>query len=69
MDFVFCPRCKKQTQYQGNPNRPFCSDRCRNIDLGNWASEKYAVPVESSNEDQSQSEFEDQNDGQIKIEN
>ncbi len=24
---------------------PFCSDRCRIIDLGNWASEKYVIPA------------------------
>jgi endogenous inhibitor of DNA gyrase (YacG/DUF329 family) len=28
-----------------NPWRPFCSERCRIIDLGNWASEAYRVPV------------------------
>jgi endogenous inhibitor of DNA gyrase (YacG/DUF329 family) len=30
-----------------DPNMPFCSDRCRIIDLGNWATEKYVVPVEA----------------------
>ena len=29
----------------GNPWRPFCSERCRMIDLGNWATEAYRVPV------------------------
>jgi endogenous inhibitor of DNA gyrase (YacG/DUF329 family) len=29
----------------GAPEFPFCSDRCRIIDLGNWASEKYRVPT------------------------
>lgn len=27
-----------------NPWRPFCSERCRLIDLGNWAAESYRVP-------------------------
>jgi endogenous inhibitor of DNA gyrase (YacG/DUF329 family) len=38
-----CPICKK-TVNLGDPEAPFCSERCRVIDLGNWASEKYVVP-------------------------
>ena len=38
-----CPICKKIVRF-GDPNMPFCSDRCREIDLGNWATEKYAIP-------------------------
>ncbi len=38
-----CPICKKETRL-GDPDFPFCSERCRLIDLGNWASEKYAIP-------------------------
>jgi len=30
--------------WHGNPFRPFCSERCRLHDLGNWASERYHVP-------------------------
>ena len=37
-----CPICKKETK-RGNPEYPFCSERCRLIDLGNWASEKYVI--------------------------
>jgi uncharacterized protein len=37
-----CPICKKKVAF-GAPNMPFCSDRCRLIDLGNWASEKYVI--------------------------
>lgn len=42
-----CPICKKEIA-PGDPNLPFCSERCRIIDLGNWATEKYAIssPVE-----------------------
>jgi endogenous inhibitor of DNA gyrase (YacG/DUF329 family) len=39
---VCCPICKKEVALD-NPNMPFCSDRCRIIDLGNWASEKYVI--------------------------
>jgi endogenous inhibitor of DNA gyrase (YacG/DUF329 family) len=38
-----CPICKKKVAFD-DPNMPFCSDRCRAIDLGNWASEKYVIP-------------------------
>jgi len=38
-----CPICKKEVVL-GDPESPFCSKRCRLIDLGNWASGKYAIP-------------------------
>jgi len=38
-----CPVCKKVEVEQGAPDYPFCSERCRLIDLGNWASEKYVI--------------------------
>ena len=41
---VRCPICKKEVAFD-DPNMPFCSDRCRLIDLGNWASERYVVPA------------------------
>jgi len=40
-----CPICDKETQHEGNSYRPFCSERCKLIDLGNWAAEKYRVPT------------------------
>ena len=38
-----CPQCKTDVEWQGNPSRPFCSERCRLIDLGHWADESYCV--------------------------
>jgi len=38
-----CPICRKEVA-PGAPDFPFCSERCRLIDLGNWASGKYAIP-------------------------
>jgi endogenous inhibitor of DNA gyrase (YacG/DUF329 family) len=41
---VRCPACGKHAAYSTeNPARPFCSVRCRSIDLGAWASESYRV--------------------------
>ena len=42
-----CPICKKTVEWEANAYRPFCSERCQLIDLGNWASEKYGLPFES----------------------
>jgi uncharacterized protein len=39
---MLCPICKKKVQRDGG-FMPFCSDRCREMDLGNWASEKYVI--------------------------
>lgn len=41
-----CPRCGKETVFSGNPYRPFCSERCKRIDLGKWSAEDYRVPSE-----------------------
>lgn len=37
-----CPICEKDVALD-DPYMPFCSDRCRLIDLGNWATEKYKI--------------------------
>ena len=38
-----CPICKTPTDSEVNGDFPFCSERCRDRDLGNWATEKYVV--------------------------
>jgi endogenous inhibitor of DNA gyrase (YacG/DUF329 family) len=38
-----CPICKKVVK-SSDPEFPFCSDRCRTIDLGKWASGAYVIP-------------------------
>lgn len=40
---VKCPICRKVTEWYNNPYRPFCSERCKLIDLGRWASEEYRI--------------------------
>ena len=43
---VACPTCGKDVEWRPeNTWRPFCSERCKLIDLGEWATEKYKVPV------------------------
>ena len=41
---IRCPICKKKGEWEENLSRPFCSERCKMIDLGNWASEAYRFP-------------------------
>lgn len=45
MATVKCPTCGTPVAWNADsPFRPFCSERCKNIDLGAWASERYAIP-------------------------
>jgi endogenous inhibitor of DNA gyrase (YacG/DUF329 family) len=39
-----CPRCGQEAERESNPFRPFCSERCRLIDLGRWVSGSYSIP-------------------------
>jgi endogenous inhibitor of DNA gyrase (YacG/DUF329 family) len=49
---VRCPACGEQTRYHpSNASRPFCSARCKGVDLGAWASENYRVPAAPPVED------------------
>ena len=42
---VVCPSCGKEVEWRPeNAFRPFCSERCKMIDLGAWANESYQVP-------------------------
>lgn len=43
---VSCPRCRKSADWYDNPYRPFCSERCKLIDLGDWADEAYRIKGE-----------------------
>ena len=44
---VACPTCSVAVRWTAdNRWRPFCSERCKLIDLGQWAAEKYRVPAE-----------------------
>jgi endogenous inhibitor of DNA gyrase (YacG/DUF329 family) len=40
---IKCPQCQKSVAWQDNPDRPFCSERCRLLDLGQWADESYRI--------------------------
>lgn len=56
VEVVPCPHCGKPVPWtEASKWKPFCSDRCRLIDLGDWLSEKNAVPSEDK-PDQEQSD-------------
>lgn len=42
-----CPHCSQSVTWPDTPTYPFCSERCRLIDLGLWASDEYRIPSES----------------------
>lgn len=43
-----CPRCRKAVVWEDNVYRPFCSDRCRLIDLQGWFGEQYRIPQDEA---------------------
>ena len=48
---VKCPVCGKVVEWkEANAFRPFCSERCKQIDLGAWADEQYKVPATEEDE-------------------
>ena len=49
---VNCPQCGKPVEWSpANRYRPFCSERCRVIDLGALATESYRIPVQDNKDD------------------
>jgi len=57
---VNCPECGKPSPWTtANPFRPFCSERCKMIDLGQWASEGYRIPTTESELDPDQTDGKD----------
>ena len=45
---VKCPTCQRDLDWEKAPFRPFCSERCRLIDLGAWLSEQRSIPGDST---------------------
>jgi uncharacterized protein len=48
---VKCPTCRREIDWPQSPYRPFCSERCRLIDLGAWLAEKHAIAGEPAAEE------------------
>ncbi|PWT76302.1 MAG: DNA gyrase inhibitor YacG [Proteobacteria bacterium] len=57
---VACPQCGKLSPWSStNPHRPFCSERCKLIDFGQWATETYRIPHSETGPDPGQSDGND----------
>jgi uncharacterized protein len=48
---IRCPICERQFEPAASPAMPFCSERCRQIDLGRWLDEKHGLPAEPAEGD------------------
>ncbi|MAI42490.1 MAG: DNA gyrase inhibitor YacG [Gammaproteobacteria bacterium] len=55
---IQCPVCNKAVAWiTSNKDRPFCSDRCRLLDLGEWATGNRTIPADSEHDDVTSSEL------------
>jgi endogenous inhibitor of DNA gyrase (YacG/DUF329 family) len=58
-----CPTCGREIEWSDRfPARPFCSDRCRLIDLGAWLSEERVIPGNASDRPESVPKSADESD-------
>lgn len=55
---IKCATCRKSIQYDDNPYRPFCSQRCQMADLGHWAEGDYRVDGGSADVSEESPSFE-----------
>ena len=51
-----CPICKQNVAWEGNPFRPFCSERCKLLDLDNWLEGRYRIPAPLDPDEESAAE-------------
>ena len=53
-----CPICKRSVAWEGNPFHPFCSERCKLIDLDNWLEERYRISARTDTREKDAAEEE-----------
>lgn len=53
---VKCPTCEKEFNYYSSEYRPFCSEKCKMVDLGHWFKETYKVPEKEQDKDKKDNE-------------
>jgi len=55
---INCPQCGEYVEWTAsNRFRPFCSERCKLLDLGQWASESYRIPTDTKKEDKTDDSY------------
>jgi endogenous inhibitor of DNA gyrase (YacG/DUF329 family) len=57
---IVCPICKNTTTWEENPYKPFCSERCKLMDLGAWASDDYRIAGKKEDEEDEQERGQDE---------
>ena len=57
---VRCPICRVEVSWEANPHRPFCSERCRLIDLGAWTEGRYRIPGKKIKPEEKKEENDDE---------
>lgn len=58
---VQCPTCRADVIWSDSPHRPFCSERCRLIDLGAWTEGKYRIPGEGLKRESEEDDNDEEN--------
>lgn len=58
-----CPHCDAERESEGNAYRPFCSERCKLLDLGSWISETYRIQQKTEDEDEDGDAFHEKDPG------
>lgn len=53
MTVIHCPTCEKPVDPEKSPAMPFCSERCRLMDLQGWLDEEHGMPYEGENDEPS----------------
>jgi endogenous inhibitor of DNA gyrase (YacG/DUF329 family) len=61
MPTVRCPTCSQQFDPQKSRSMPFCSDRCRQIDLRRWLNEDISIPFREAGDDEGPALSDDRN--------
>ncbi len=67
MALVFCPICGQQLDSESTQSMPFCSDRCRLIDLGRWLNEEHRLPIEPEDEEENRRKSERMRDARCEM--
>lgn len=60
---VKCPKCGKECRWENNEWRPFCSERCKMVDLGAWVSESYRISGEDALDEEDAEDAGEDEDG------
>ena len=66
---IKCPQCRAAFNYYSSDFRPFCSERCRKIDLGHWFQESYVVPLKEAVNESLADDFKEETDDSNTYEN